>query len=200
MKKIAITGDKGGVGKSTISALLAQWFEHQGYSINMLDSDPNRTIYTWLEKCKNNNYDFCIEKDPDLLIIDTAGTSGASLIKYVREADLIIVPFQPHIADLEIVVGWFLSVNETLQEKTIFIPNRKEGTNEQKEGILQIQNIINEQGRGKLLNGISNRPAIYPSILNGLSVNYFTTLKDKRVLNEIEESFFKIKELLYGKK
>jgi chromosome partitioning protein len=200
MKKIAITGDKGGVGKSTISGLLAQWFKYKNYSVDILDADPNRTIYTWLEKCKNNNYDFCTEKNPDLLIVDTAGTSGASLIKYVRESDIIIVPFQPHIADLEIVVGWFLSVNETLQKKTVFIPNRKEGTNEQKEGISQIANIIKEQGRGILLSGISNRPAIYPSLLNALSANYFTTLKDSRVINEVEETFSEIQKLLYGTK
>jgi len=198
MKKIAITGDKGGVGKSTIAGLLAQWFKYKNYSVNMLDADPNRTIYTWLEKCKDIDYNFCTEKNPDLLIIDTAGTTGASLIKYVREADIIIVPFQPHIADLEIVVGWFLSVNEILQQKTIFIPNRKEGTNEQKEGLLQIKNIIHEQGRGLLLDGISNRPAIYPCLLNALSTNYFTTLKDKRVFKEIEKTFSEIQTLLYG--
>lgn len=200
MKKIAITGDKGGVGKSTIAALLAQWFKYKNYSVDMLDADPNRTIYTWLEKCKNNDYDFCTAKNPDLLIIDTAGTSGASLIKYVRESDVIIVPFQPHIADLEIVVGWFLSINETLQQKTVFIPNRTVGTNEQKEGVLQITNIIKTQGRGVLLRGISNRPAIYPSLLNALSTNYFITLKDARVIKEIEETFFEIQKILYGTK
>lgn len=198
MKKIAITGDKGGVGKSTIAALLAQWFNYKNYSVNIIDADPNRTIYTWLEKCKDNDYNFCIEKNPDLLIIDTAGTSGASLIKYVRESDIIIVPFQPHISDLEIVVGWFLSVNESFQKKTVFIPNRKEGTNEQKEGILQIASIIKEHGKGLLLGGISNRPAIYPSLLNALSENYFITLKDSKVFNEIEEAFSEIQKLLYG--
>lgn len=125
MKTIAVTGDKGGVGKSTVAGLLAQWFEFKNYTVNILDADPNRTIYTWLEKCKGNNYDFCITKEPNLLVIDTAGTAGSSLIRYVREADIIVVPFQPHIADLEIVIGWFLSINESLQKRVVFIPNRK---------------------------------------------------------------------------
>ena len=116
MKTIAVTGDKGGVGKSTVAGLLAQWFEFKNYTVNILDADPNRTIYTWLEKCKVNNYDFCNTKEPNLLVIDTAGTAGSSLIRYVREADIIVVPFQPHIADLEIVIGWFLSINESLQK------------------------------------------------------------------------------------
>jgi len=199
MKKIAVTGDKGGVGKSTIAGLLAQWFEFKNYTVNILDADPNRTIYTWLEKCKNNNYDFCSTKESDLLVIDTAGTAGSSLIRYVREADIIVVPFQPHIADLEIVIGWFLSINESLQKRVIFIPNRKEGTNEQKEGISQVLKIIKEQERGILLNGLSNRPAVYPTLLNALSENYFITLKDKKVFDEINNDFLVIHELLYGK-
>jgi cellulose biosynthesis protein BcsQ len=200
MKTIAITGDKGGVGKSTISGLLAQWFEYKNYTVNILDADPNRTISTWLEKCKNNNYDFCTTKDSEVLLIDTAGTAGSSLIRYVREANAIIVPFQPHIADLEIVIGWFLSINEALQEKVIFIPNRKEGTNEQKEGILQISKIIQEQGRGILLNGLSNRPAVYPNLLNGLTENYFHSLKDKKAIEEINNDFSVIQKILYGLK
>jgi cellulose biosynthesis protein BcsQ len=199
MKTIAVTGDKGGVGKSTIAGLLVQWFKFKNYAVNILDADPNRTIYTWLEKCKNNNYEFCNTKEADLLVIDTAGTAGSSLIRYVKDADIIIIPFQPHIADLEIVIGWFLSVNASLQKRVVFIPNRKEGTNEQKEGISQVSKIIKEQGRGILLEGLSNRPAVYPTLLNALCENYFTTLKDKKVFDEISNNFLMIHELLYGK-
>jgi len=199
MKTIAVTGDKGGVGKSTIAGLLVQWFKNKNYTVNILDADPNRTIYTWLEKCKNNNYEFCSTKEANLLVIDTAGTAGSSLIRYVKDADIIIIPFQPHIADLEIVIGWFLSVNESLQKRVVFIPNRKEGTNEQKEGISQVSKIITEQRRGVLLEGLSNRPAVYPTLLNALSENYFTTLKDKKVFDEIHNNFSVIQELLYGK-
>lgn len=199
MKTIAVTGDKGGVGKSTIAGLLVQWFKSKNYTVNILDADPNRTIYTWLEKCKNNNYEFCSTKEANLLVIDTAGTAGSSLIRYVKDADIIIIPFQPHIADLEIVIGWFLSINESLQKRVVFIPNRKEGTNEQKEGISQVSKIITEQQKGFLLEGLSNRPAVYPTLLNALSENYFTTLKDKKVFDEIHNNFSVIQELLYGK-
>jgi len=199
MKTIAVTGDKGGVGKSTIAGLLVQWFKSKNYTVNILDADPNRTIYTWLEKCKNNNYEFCSTKEANLLVIDTAGTAGSSLIRYVKDADIIIIPFQPHIADLEIVIGWFLSINESLQKRVVFIPNRKEGTNEQKEGTSQVLKIITEQQRGFLLEGLSNRPAVYPTLLNALSENYFTTLKDKKVFDEIHNNFSVIQKLLYGK-
>ena len=199
MKTVAITGDKGGVGKSTITALLSQWFLYQGYKVNIIDADPNRTISTWIEKCKHQGYEWCVTDNPDLLVIDTAGTSGSSLIRYVKEADLIIVPFQPHIADLEIVLGWFLSINSKLQQKIVFIPNRKEGTNEQKEGILQISKILKQEGVGQLLSGITNRPAIYPTILNALSVNYFNSKQNRKVIQEITNNFSILKNILYSK-
>ena len=50
MKTIAVTGDKGGVGKSTVAGLLVQWFEFKNYTVNILDADPNRTIYTRSEE------------------------------------------------------------------------------------------------------------------------------------------------------
>lgn len=198
-KTIAITGDKGGVGKSTISALLAQWFCYNDYKVNILDADPNRTVATWLDKCKEQSYNFCTLDNPELLIIDTAGTSGSSLIKYVKDADLIIVPFQPHIADLEVVIGWFLSIKESLQSKVLFLPNRKENTNEQKEGLAQVIELIQSEGHGLLLGGLANRPAIYSTVLNGLAQNYFATLKDVKTHEEINTNFSIIKELLFGK-
>ena len=79
------------------------------------------------------------------------------------------------------------------------MPNRKEGTNEQKEGVSQVSKIIKEQGRGILLDGLSNRPAVYPTLLNALCENYFTTLKDKKVFDEINNNVLVIHELLYGK-
>ena len=38
MKTIAVTGDKGGVGKSTIAGLLVQWFKSKNYTVNILDA------------------------------------------------------------------------------------------------------------------------------------------------------------------
>ena len=66
-------------------------------------------------------------------------------------------------------------------------------------GVRKISKIIKEEGRGLLLHGIANRPAIYPTILNALSQNYFSSLKDAKVLEEIANNFLTLKEILYGK-
>lgn len=180
---ISVTGDKGGVGKSTIACLLSEWFNYHNQKIKLIDADPNQTTKTWLEKCEEAgrtiNY-----PTSDITIVDTAGTSGSSLIKYIKDADLILVPFQPHVSDLEIVVGWFLSLNQLLQARVKFIPNRLSFTKEQKDGLTELQNVINNEGRGEVLSGLSNRPAVYPPFLNGSKINFFNDKLDEKVKDE----------------
>ncbi len=180
---ISVTGDKGGVGKSTIACLLAEWFDYHDRKVKLIDADPNQTTKTWLEKCEEAGRTINFPNS-DITIVDTAGTSGSSLIKYIKDSDLILVPFQPHVSDLEIVVGWFLSLNQGLQEKVKFIPNRLSYTKEQKDGLEELQKIINKEGRGELLSGLSNRPAVYPPFLNGSKINFFNDNLDERVKDE----------------
>lgn len=180
---ISVTGDKGGVGKSTIACLLAEWFNYGQHKIKLIDADPNQTTKTWQDKCEEFGRKINFP-DSRIIIIDTAGTSGSSLIKYIKGSDLILVPFQPHVSDLEIVVGWFLSLNQQLQEKVKFIPNRLSKTKEQREGLSELEKVIENEGRGELLRGLSNRPAIYPPFLNGNKDNFFSNNLDEKVKDE----------------
>ncbi|MCP4374205.1 MAG: ParA family protein [Deltaproteobacteria bacterium] len=180
---ISITGDKGGVGKSTIACLLAEWFEYHDQKVKLIDADPNQTTKTWLEKCEETGRTISFPAS-DITIVDTGETSCSSLIKYNTDSDLILVPFQPHVSDLEIVVGWFLSLNQALQKSVKFIPNRLSHTKEQKDGLEELQKIINKEGRGELLSGLSNRPAVYPPFLNGSELNFFSENLDEKVKNE----------------
>lgn len=180
---IAVTGDKGGVGKSTIAALLAEWLLHQGRSLRVIDTDPNQTTQTWVDKCAG--FDRTISTpDAAITIVDTAGTSGSSLTKYIRHADLILVPFKPHVADLEVVVGWFLSLKESLQSRVLFVPNMLSNTKEQRAGVAELEAVIKEETRGQLLPGLSERKAVYPPILNGSGKNFFATSIDYRTRDE----------------
>ena len=198
MKKdllIAITGDKGGVGKSTIAALLAEWLLHQGRSVRIIDTDPNQSTQTWVDKCADKGRTIS-SNDAAITIVDTAGTSGSSLTKYIRHADLILVPFKPHVADLEVVVGWFLSLKESLQERVLFIPNMLSNTKEQKTGVAEIKAVIKEETRGQLLPGLSERKAVYPPLLNGNKVNFFETNIDYKTKDETQALFTSITQLI----
>ena len=49
MAIIAITGRKGGIGKSTITANLAAELVALGRSVAVLDTDPQRSLMAWAE-------------------------------------------------------------------------------------------------------------------------------------------------------
>jgi cellulose biosynthesis protein BcsQ len=185
---IVFTGDKGGVGKSTLAVLMTEWLLSKGKQVQLLDADPNQTSKIWAEKCETLGYRVSTPDAP-VTIVDTAGTSGASLNRYILQADIIVVPFQPHVADLETVLGWFLSVNEDLQRRVVFVPNRLTNTKEQRDGLEELRKILKETGRGRLAPGLSNRPAVYPPMLNGRKENFFKLPMDERVKEEVQATF-----------
>jgi hypothetical protein len=110
----------------------------------------------------------------------------------VKDMHSLVVPFQPHVADLETVVGWFLSINQELQSRVVFVPNRLTPTKEQRDGLQELRNIIKDEGRGHLAPGLSNRPAVYPPLLNGRKENFFRLVLDVKVKQEIEAVFASI--------
>ena len=182
---IVFTGDKGGVGKSTLAVLLTEWLLAQGKHVSLVDADPNQTAKIWAEKCAALGYTASVPDAP-ITLVDTAGTSGSSLNRYIRRSDIIVVPFQPHVADLETVIGWFLSINEALQSRVVFVPNRLTHTKEQRDGLQQLREVLQEEARGRLAPGLSNRPAVYPPLLNGRKDNFFALPLDDKVKQEVQ--------------
>jgi GTPase SAR1 family protein len=185
---IVFTGDKGGVGKSTLAVLLTEWLLSQGTKVQLVDADPNQTAQIWADKCESRGYRVSAPDAP-VTIADTAGTSGASLNRYIRQADIIVVPFQPHVADLETVVGWFLSINAELQGRVVFVPNRLTHTKEQRDGLEALRKILKAAGRGRLAPGLADRPAVYPPLLNGRGENFFNLRLDEKVKQEVRATF-----------
>ena len=53
---IVLTGDKGGVGKSTLAALVTEWLVSTGVTVRVVDADPNQTLKTWVDKCDALGY------------------------------------------------------------------------------------------------------------------------------------------------
>jgi chromosome partitioning protein len=185
---IAVTGDKGGTGKSTISILLAEWCSFGGKSAQLLDADPAQTTQIWVEKCQDQGY-YPSEDHGIIRIVDTAATSGTSLQRYIIRSDVIILPCQLHAADLETVIGWYLSINPSLQDRVIFLPNRLSNTVEQRRGLEALEGAVASQGRGRITSGIANRPAVYPPVLNGLGQNFFASHTHTAAANELSAAF-----------
>ena len=187
MKKIAITNEKGGTGKSTIACLLVEYLNNLNKKVQLTDTDPIQTSQTWANNCQQEGRQ--VSTTPaDYQIIDTAGSSGSAL-SWLAEADLILVPFRPHYADLQTTTTWFTSLKPDWQAKIIFIPNHWQNTREQREGLIQLKQIIKEEKHGRITNPLTNRPALYGTLLNGNKTNFFSK---KGLPNEIKGLFKEI--------
>ncbi len=187
MLKIAITNEKGGTGKSTIACLLVEYLNSLNKKVQLTDTDPIQTSQTWANNCKLESRQ--VSTTPATYqIIDTAGSSGSAL-SWLAQADLILVPFRPHYADLQTTIAWFTSLKPDWQTKMIFIPNHWQNTKEQRQGLDHLKEVIKDEKQGKITNPLSNRPALYEVLLNGSKTNFFTR---KGLPSEIEELFKQI--------
>lgn len=114
MKTIAIIGQKGGTGKTTLAEILLVAFERGGFSVLGIDLDPQTSLCSW--------WDARGQKDPAIIpmqhsrlsqtlesaaregvqvcIIDTAGRAEQAALKAAQAADVVILPLQPTSADL----------------------------------------------------------------------------------------------------
>src|SRR3954451_11792951 len=103
LTKIVITGNKGGTGKTTITALLTEYLNHQKKKVNLTDVDPNQALQNWINNCQQENRLVSSPLPADYQVIDTAGVSGGSLT-YIKQANIILVPFVPHYVDLQVII------------------------------------------------------------------------------------------------
>ena len=187
MIKIAITNEKGGTGKSTIACLLVEYLNHLKKKVQLIDTDPIQTSQTWVNNCKSEGRQ--VSTTPaDYQVIDTAGSSGSAL-SWLAQADLILVPFRPHYADLQTTTTWFTSLNSNWQTKITFIPNHWQNTKEQRQGLTELKEVIEEEKQGKIALTLSNRPALYGTLLNGSKDNFFSR---KGLPTEIKQLFKEI--------
>jgi chromosome partitioning protein len=164
-----------------------EYLNHLSKKVQLIDTDPIQTSQTWANNCKLEGRQ--VSQTPaSYQIIDTAGSSGSAL-SWLAQADLILVPFRPHYADLQTTTTWFTSLKPDWQAKIIFIPNHWQNTKEQREGLAQIKEVIAEEKQGQITHPLTNRPALYGTLLNGNKDNFFAK---KGLPTEIKELFKEI--------
>ena len=190
LTKIVITGNKGGTGKTTITALLAEYLTYQKKKINLTDTDPNQALQTWINNCQQENRLVSSPLPVDYQIIDTAGVSGGFLT-YIKQANIILVPFVPHYVDLQVIIPWFNSLPKEQQKRVYFLPNRYQKTKEQQEGLQQLDETRQAQGAGKILPPLSHRSALYGTVLNGSKEIFFANQKKSADAFQVFKELFK---------
>jgi chromosome partitioning protein len=164
-----------------------EYLNHLKKKVQLIDTDPIQTSQTWANNCQEEGRK--VSQTPATYqIIDTAGSSGSAL-SWLAQADLILVPFRPHYADLQTTITWFTSLKPDWQAKIIFIPNHWQNTKEQRQGLAELEEVIAEEKQGKIALTLSNRPALYGALLNGSKVNFFAR---KGLPSEIKQLFKEI--------
>lgn len=122
---ISFATEKGGSKKTTQNQIIAEIFANEGYSVNILDFDPQGTMKSWIlrrdvliedgievpkisvqcEFDKDLFYDLITDSRDkfDVTIIDPPGTDSEALREAYSSSHLIIIPITPVQNDLETI-------------------------------------------------------------------------------------------------
>lgn len=115
MKTIAIIGQKGGTGKTTLAKILLAAFGNDGKVPLGIDLDPQASLCRWgdrraadtpaimpmLASRLSHTLSTAAAQGVERVVIDTAGRAKDEALAAVRVADLVLVPLQPTTEDLE---------------------------------------------------------------------------------------------------
>lgn len=113
MAVISFVNPKGGTGKTTSCMLFSEAAVHLGYSVALIDCDPNLNIVSWsktreeqgrrvpfaIHKCRSEDEIIEIvenlEEDFDLVCLDMEGTASQLVTYALSQSDMCIIPFEP---------------------------------------------------------------------------------------------------------
>ena len=141
-KIIAFANQKGGSGKTTLSANLAVLWANSEYKVAVVDADAQKSLTHWLNARKKyygeepTGIDHCsfdvrnlnddlkkIKRKYDFIIIDSPPSITFETIQIIKSSDYIYVPVQPSPIDLMATIP-FLNISKQERKKTIVILNR----------------------------------------------------------------------------
>lgn len=117
MKTLAILSQKGGTGKTMLAVNLAIAAAQEDLSTLIIDIDPQASSAKWSmdrpkdQRLATTEHGSMLkhkliewrEKGVDFIIIDTAPHSENSALQAAKEADLILIPCRPCVADLRAI-------------------------------------------------------------------------------------------------
>ncbi len=114
MRTIAFVTQKGGSGKSTLSAGVAVAAQERRERVFLLDMDPQKSLTTWAANWYDENLGVeavtasklpaalgaLAQSSITLVIIDTPATYSVAAEAAMTSADLIIIPVRPTVFDI----------------------------------------------------------------------------------------------------
>lgn len=115
MYVIAVVGEKGGVGKTTLALDLAVTATRKGHSVAVLDVDQQATASKWTDRRTEDrpwvvptlaarlaaSIEQAKAQGVDFIVIDTPPHSSTEAAEAARRADVVLAPVEPHLFALE---------------------------------------------------------------------------------------------------
>ena len=139
-KVISFTNQKGGSGKTTLSANLAVLWSNSGYKVAVIDADAQNSLTYWLEARKKyygeddigiTSYNFDvrnlkeeikqIKSKYNFIIIDSPPSITFETIQIIKASDRVFVPVQPSPLDLMATVPFLNLVKQEKKNPIIFL-------------------------------------------------------------------------------
>ena len=189
MAIIAVAGQKGGVGKSTIVGNLAAEFAAMGRSVIVLDADPQHSLAAWaaqgagllsrcVEKVKGSGAETlrakarAAEKTVDIVLIDTPPGIPEAAYQAALVADLVLLPCGPSPLDLfSLKEALSLALKARAERRAKrprirFVPSKVMMNTNLGRGL---SSSLEEMGK-KVLPPIGQRVVVAEAVMSGLTV------------------------------
>ncbi len=103
---ITFVNGKGGVGKTTLSVMMALLYHELGKKTALLDNDPQKTASKWLDEIRENYKEACPPlavpgESYDIVVIDTPPRlDSEEVVGAIKLANTVILLSSPSPADL----------------------------------------------------------------------------------------------------
>jgi len=139
-KVISFTNQKGGSGKTTLSANLAVLWSNSGYKVAVIDADAQNSLTYWLEARKKyygeddigiTSYNFDvrnlkeeinqIKSKYNFIIIDSPPSITFDTIQIIKASDRVFVPVQPSPLDVLATLPFLNLVKQEKKNPIIFL-------------------------------------------------------------------------------
>ena len=139
-KIITFANQKGGSGKTTLSANLAVLWANSGYKVAVVDADAQQSLTYWLNARKKYYLNEPLEIDPlpfnprdfknnlqniknkyDFIIIDSPPSITFETVQIIKSSDAIYVPVQPSPLDLMATIPFLKIVNDEKKKATVIL-------------------------------------------------------------------------------
>ena len=208
MYTIAIVGQKGGTGKTTLAENLAVAATQARRTVAVIDLDPQITATNWGDRrkaqtptvvsCQVARLRFVLseaeKKGVELVFLDGPGKNAEATLEAAKAADLVLVPIQPIINDIETLPAFRDLLRVAGDKPSLVIINNApiQGSRH-----IHAQEAAQQAGFMVCPVVLFHRAAVYDSPLPGLAVQEYEP--DGKAAQEIAQLYKRTIDLLHNR-